>query len=152
MDYGEFTEQLKNIILPVLQEEDVLLVELNFTRTRGNILVRVFVDRKEGGISLGDCVGLNEKIGDVLDKNDIFKERYVLEVSSPGLDRSLTAKNDFLRSLNRNVKFFLKEAISGKIEFDGKVVNAEDAFVTVETKEGILQIPLENIRKGKQIF
>lgn len=152
MDYTEFTEELKKIILPFLEEEGAELVELNFIRMRGKSLLRLLVDRKCGGISLGDCSRLNQKIGQALDAADTIKESYVLEVSSPGLDRPLKTKNDFLRCLNKKVKFFLKQAMDGKIEIDARVDRAEDEAVVVDMEGKTQEIPLSNIIKAKQII
>lgn len=152
MDYTGITEELKNIIQPVLDEENIELVELNYFRTRNSSLVRLLVDRRDGGIKLGDCARLNQKIGDILDSIDVLKERYVLEVSSPGLDRPLKTKNDFLRCIKRNVKFFLIEVINGKIEIEGIVNNVEDDKVILDIKDGVLVIPFINIAKAKQVI
>ncbi len=152
MDYKTFTEELRIIIMPFLEVEGLELVELNFVRTGNSSLVRLLVDKKEGGISLGDCARLNRKIGEVLENNEIIQDRFILEVSSPGLDRPLKTKGDFLRCVNKNVKFFLKEKISGKIEQDGVVIEADDERVVINNKDGNLLIPLPIINKAKQII
>lgn len=152
MDYSVFAEEIKKIIQPVLDEEEIELVELSFIRTSNNSLLRLLVDRKNGGISLGDCVRINRKVESAIDVSDIIKDRYVLEVSSPGLDRPLRTKNDFLRNKNKKVKFFLREPINGRIEIDGSVIDAFDDKAVIETAGGVLEIPLNSITKAKQII
>ncbi len=151
MDYKIFTEELKKLIMPSF-EEGIELIELNFVRTGNSSLIRLLVDKKEGGISLGDCARLNRKIGSVLENNEILQNRFILEVFSPGLDRPLKTKSDFLRRVNKNVKFFLREQINGKIEQDGMVIDVRDEVVVIENKDGILSIPLSIINKAKQII
>lgn len=146
------TEELKKIIMPSLEEEGIELIELNFVRTGDSSLVRLLVDKKEGAINLGDCARLNQKIGGVLENNEILQDRFILEVSSPGLDRLLKTKGDFLRRVNKNVKFFLKEQINGRIEQEGVVINIEDEAVVIKNKDGNLLIPLSVINKAKQII
>lgn len=152
METGESVEELKKIFIPALEEENIELIELNFFRRHGSVSLRLLVDRREGGISIGDCARLNSKLGNILDARNLIEERYVLEVSSPGLDRPLKEKSDFLRCLNKEVKVFLKEPINGKIEFDGIVVQAQEESVVIDSSGEILEIPLVNITKGKLVL
>lgn len=152
MDNQEFAEELKKIILPVLEEEGIELVEFNLVRARGSALLKLLVDRNGGGISLGDCSRLNQKIGDIMDQGDIMRDRYLLEVSSPGLDRPLTSKKDFLRSMNKQVKFFLNHPINGKIEFNGLIRQVMEDSVIIENNSQTIQIPLSKVTKAKQII
>ncbi|MFA5156914.1 MAG: ribosome maturation factor RimP [Candidatus Omnitrophota bacterium] len=151
MDNTAIIEELKAMIQPLLTESGFELVELNFSRSRFSSTLSVFADRIGGGITIDDCAMLNRKIGDLLEAQDIIQEKYLLEVSSPGIDRLLTTKNDFSRCIGKNVKFFLREAINGKIEVDGKVLKVDDVIVTIEEKKGNLDIPLFNINKARQI-
>ena len=115
-------------------------------------MLKLLVHRRDGGISLGDCASLNQRLGDLLDTHNIIQGSYVLEVSSPGLDRPLKTKNDFLRCLDKEVKLFLNEAINGKIEIDGVIYKVKDELVIIDTRDGTLQIPLSKIVKAKQII
>ena len=152
MEQSEITEELQKIIQPLLEEGGFELVEINFNRSRFSATLALFVDRIGGGITIGECALLNRKIGEFLDTTGIIQERYLLEVSSPGIDRLLKTKNDFLRCVGKDVKFFLREAINGKIEFAAKVLKAEDEAVFVEMKNSSLGIALSNIAKAKQII
>lgn len=152
MEQGESIEELKKLIQPLLEDSGFELVEIHFNRSRFSATLALFVDRIGGGISLGECTLLNRKIGELLDTSDIIQERYVLEVSSPGIDRPLKTKNDFLRCVGKDVKFFLREAINGKIELEAKVLKAENETVFVEIKNDNLEIALSNIVKAKQII
>ncbi len=150
MDYTGFTDELKGIIQPVLDQDNIELVELTFARGRGNSLLRLLVDRRDGAISVEDCARLNRRLGDLLDERNVIQGSYLLEVSSPGLDRPLKTKNDFLRCVGKQVKFFLNEAINGKIETDGVISKVEGESVIIDTGAGALAIPLSKIIKAKQ--
>jgi ribosome maturation factor RimP len=152
MDYAAFTEDLKKALQPILDEEAIELVELVSVRTRKNLLLRLLVDRIDGRISLGDCTKLNNKLRDYLDTTNIAGPDYILEVSSPGADRPLRVKKDFLRCLNREVKIFLNEAINGKIEVTGIIVNVGEDNVGIDVKGRIMEVPLANISSGKQVI
>jgi len=150
MDYPAFIEELKEIILPVLTEEGIELVELHFVKARRKPILKLLVDKKQGGISLGECARLNEKIGSVLDAQNIIESGYIMEVSSPGLDRPLKTKSDFLRCINKKVKFFLSESVKGRLELDGIINKVEDDSVHIDIYGDIIEIPLVKITKAKQ--
>jgi len=150
MDYPAFIEELKEIILPVLTEEDIELVELHFVKARRKPILKLLVDKEQGGISLGECARLNEKIGSVLDAQNIIESGYIMEVSSPGLDRPLKTKNDYLRCIDRKVRFFLSESIKGKIELEGLIKEVKEDSVYIEIEDGTIEIPLFKVMKAKQ--
>lgn len=151
MNHKDLIEDLKKIILPILEEQSLEFVELKFLRAPGGPILKLLVDKK-GGISLDDCAQLNEKINNLLDNQDIIEGRYILEVSSPGLDRPLKNKHDFLRCINRNVRFFLKESINGKLELVGIITKVEDDSVYIDAEDRILAIPISKINKAKQVI
>jgi len=152
MDYRDFQEELKNIILPLVKEEGFVLVELKFIRTGRNFLLRLLVDRPQGGISLSDCAQLNENIGRLLDEKDAIQNQYNLEVSSPGLDRNLVTEEDFSRCLDRNVRINLKEPVSGRMDWEGRIKKVEAGLLYLETDKGIIEIGLSNIAMAKQVI
>jgi len=95
---------------------------------------------------------LNREIGVLLDEKDIIKEKYILEVASPGLDRPLKTRDDFLRLLNKPAKFFLNEVINGKLEWDGSIDRVDQESVFIMAKEGIIELPIIKINKAKLII
>jgi ribosome maturation factor RimP len=152
MDLESKKAQLKEAILPILEEEVLELVEMNFILQGRSSTLRLLVDRKEGGISLGDCARLNTKIGAALDGVNLLAERYILEVSSPGLDRPLVTPRDYARCINRKVRFFLSESIKGKIEIQGEIKESTQGSVFVQVEDETIEIPLAKVLKAKQII
>jgi len=152
MDYQAQVEELKRLISPALEAEGALLVDFNFVRATARPILKLLVDNKEGGISIGECARLNEMIGNLLDERNIMEEGYILEVSSPGLDRPVKSKDDFLRCRNRKVLFFLNEPINGRRELEGIVVRAEEDSVYIDLEGQSVEIPLLKINKGKQVI
>jgi len=152
MSLQDMLSQLEQAILPILEAEAFELVEMNFLTSGRRPTLRLLVDRKEGGISLGDCARLNTKIGETLDKNNLIQDGYVLEVSSPGLDRPLKTPRDFARCINRKVRFFLNEPINGKVEIQGEIkeLNEDSLFVQAEGEN--LEIPLVRVARAKQVI
>ena len=152
MDRQETIAELKNIIGDYLKIQGLDLVDLILRQEGRDLILRILVDRPEGGITVGECANLNERISNLLDEKDILQTRYVIEVSSPGLDRALKTRNDFLRCINRRVKFFLNELINGKIELEGLICKVENDSVYIESRNELIEIPLTKINKAKQVI
>jgi ribosome maturation factor RimP len=119
---GSKAETLKERIEPIVVQENLELVDLEFSQGGSSSLVRVYVDRS-AGVTVDQCADLSRKIGDLLDMEDLVRGRYRLEVSSPGLDRPLVSGADFRRKIGEKVKVFLKESVDGKTELVGRIRN-----------------------------
>lgn len=152
MDYQNLTEDLKKIIMPILEGEGVELVELNLIRAGRRPILKLLVDKREIGINVKECADLNRKIGIIIDNQGLITDGYILEVSSPGLDRPLKTKGDFLRCINKNVKFFFLEPVNEKRELDGCIVSADDLEVCVNVNSQEIKVPYSKISKAKQII
>ena len=152
MDRQEIIAELKNIIDEYLKIQGLDLVDLILRQEGRDLILRILVDRLDGGITVGECANLNQRISNLLDEKDILQTRYVIEVSSPGLDRALKTRNDFLRCINRRAKFFLNELINGKIELEGLICKVENDSVYIESKNEPIEIPLTKINKAKQVI
>lgn len=144
--------ELENFFKDYLRTQGLDFVELIYRYEGRNLVLRLLVDKPEGGIILDECAELNNQISRILDEKNLIQDRYILEVFSPGLDRPLKTKNDFSRCINRRVKFFLSEAINGKIEIDGVIKEPQEQGVSIETGGGEVQIPFSKINKAKQIL
>ena len=152
MDRQELELELKLLLGNYLKEQGLDLVDLIYRYEGRSLVIRILTDKPEGGISIGECAKLNKDICLILDEKDILKEGYILEVSSPGLDRPLVRKEDFLRCRNKEVIFFLNEPIDEKMELQGKISKVEDDAVYITIQEEILKLPLIRIIKAKQII
>ena len=143
-------DKISEIIGPVLQEENVELVEVIFKREAGKQVLRLLVD-KEGGIQMADCVRLNERISQVLDEADIIKESYVVEVDSPGIDRPFKVKRDYERAIGRPVRVTLSERILDKKEYIARLEEVSDTGIKIDVKKkGIIEVPFEKIVRARE--
>jgi len=145
-------DKIKEIVVPLLENYGIDLVDLHFHRGRKRINLKFLVDKPRGGISLDDCAKLNEDIGDLIEKENIIQESFVLEVSSPGLDRPLLTEKDFIRVKDKEVRVFLREPVEEKLEFVGKVVDVRNNNIVIVINSKETEIPLDKINKAKQIF
>lgn len=152
MDRQAIISQLGPVIVGYLESQCLELVDLIFRYEGGGLVLRILADKPGGGISLDECARLNREISLILDEKDILKGRYLLEVASPGLDRPLATKKDFLRCINKGIRFFLREPTGGKLELEGIIKEADDFAVYLQVKGEILKVNIENIAKAKQIL
>lgn len=151
MDRQTLIEELKSMIQDFLKTKNLYLVDLIYRYEGKDLVLRILVDKPEGGISLDECAYLNNNIGEILDEKDIIQGRYILEVFSPGLDWPLKSKDDFLRCINRSVRFFLNELINGKLELEGTINKVGDDSVYIDIDGNTIEIPISKITKAKQI-
>jgi ribosome maturation factor RimP len=111
--------------------------------------VRIFVD-KQGGVTLDDCAEFSRAMSALLDVEDPIRTRYVLEVSSPGLDRPLRRLEDFEQSVGKLARVITRESVADQNFFVGRIAAVEEGIVrlTVE-KKGEIDIPFDNISKAR---
>jgi len=148
MYHEALVQNITDVIEPLLQAQGFEIVELQLRQRKGSWLVRVFVD-VEGGISLDDCRTLSLEIGQVLDAEDLIPESYVLEVSSPGLDRPLRTPRDFRRQCHHMVTIFLRIPLLGKTQYTGRVATVADSHLVLHLPPDTpFEIPLTHIDHG----
>ena len=141
-------EEIKELALPLFLREGVELVDLLSCRERGRFTLRFLVDKPQG-ITLDDCAYLNREIIRILDQQNIVQESYVLEVSSPGLDRPLKNTRDFQRFQGELVKIVLHEPIEKENVWIGYLDQVDEENLTIRTEtERILRIPREEIARA----
>jgi len=119
--------QVENLMSEILSGTDFELVDVEYVKERDWYL-RVFVD-KAGGIDLDDCQNLSEQLSAKLDRLDIIGGAYILEVSSPGIDRILKKDKDFLREAGKIVDVTLYAPIDGKKIFVGELIGRDENFL-----------------------
>ncbi|WP_294157645.1 ribosome maturation factor RimP [uncultured Selenomonas sp.] len=123
-------EQVFSIVEEILKDQDVIeLVDVEYVRERDWYL-RVFID-KAGGIEIDDCQALSERLEKILDEKNLIADSYILEVSSPGLDRQLKKPRDFVREQGKAVDVTLYAPEDGKKEFTGVLEGFDEVAKTV---------------------
>ena len=121
MDDPELQDSIEKLVAPYLKYQGADLVDLQLSGSPRNRTLRIDVDRLDG-ITVDECARLSRGIADVLDTHDPISGRYVLEVSSPGLERALKSDRDYQRAVGRTVKVILEggQVMIGQLmRFDG---------------------------------
>lgn len=140
-------EQLKSIIEPVLEDMGEELVEATLFKKGGRLTLSLTID-KEDGVTLDDTTEASRHISDLLDRENLIKEPYNLEVSSPGIERVLTKPAHYVKFVGSEVVIKAKEALEGQRKFTGIIKSADDKAVKVESAGREIKIPYENISKA----
>lgn len=119
------------------------LVDLDWRSGRRG-LMRIFIDRADG-VTLEDCETVSRQIGALLDVEDPVPGSYVLEVSSPGLDRRLRKAEHFERVMGQEIKIQLQRAQDGRRRFRGRLRGLEDGIVSIDVDGTEWRLPLADI-------
>ena len=110
--------KVEQLILPVIEDLGFELVDIQYTKEGPNWFLRIFIDRPEG-IDLDHCEFVSRKVEIILDAKDFIKESYVLEVSSPGIERPLKHEKDFKRFAGELIAVNTYAPVNGKKSFEG---------------------------------
>lgn len=119
------------------------------TQGRGGLL-RVYID-SEGGVTLDDCQRVSHQLSGVLDVEDVIRNQYQLEVSSPGLDRPLFTAEHFTRFVGHRVKLKLAVPMDGRRKLRGVLRGVQGEQVLMEIDDQEVALPLSTIDKANLI-
>lgn len=136
--------RLAEIVTPAIEGLGFELVRIRLMGGKTNTL-QIMVDRPEGGIEVDDCAKVSTMVSAILDVEDPIEENYVLEVSSPGIDRPLTRLKDFDMWQGYEARLETSEMIDGRRRFKGILQGTEGDEVLIEIENGA-----ENVTIGLQ--
>jgi ribosome maturation factor RimP len=143
------TDLVKNIAERILVSEQMELVDLDFRQEGRKWILRLFIDR-EGGVTLDDCANISRQLSVALDVEDLIDRRYILEVSSPGINRPLTKDADYIKYIGKKVRIRTSEPIAGQRNFAGILSDFKNGIVTLSTEENeTCRINRKDIIKAK---
>ena len=148
MGQTSVAQSIEEIIAPVLNSEDLELVDVQYQKEGKGWCLRVFID-KEGGITVEDCQTVSRLVGDLIEIEDLIHSQYILEVSSPGLDRTLKKEKDFLRFKERKARVTTFSPVNKQRNFKGVIKDFKEGSLRLETQHGLVKILLNNISKAR---
>jgi ribosome maturation factor RimP len=148
-------EKIKALVAPIVAGAELELVDAEFKHEGQTHVLRIFID-KPGGVTLDDCQAISRECEVVLDVEDIIHTQYMLEVSSPGLDRPLRTREDYRRFTDRLVKLKTYRPVQGRKKFLGYLQGvteetpAEPCVVILRMKnDEELRIPYDMIASAR---
>jgi len=126
--YEQRTEEL---LLPIVAKHNVEIYDVEFVKEAGEWYLRAYID-KEGGVNILDCEAVSRELSDALDMADYIEESYILEVSSPGLGRTLKKDKHLEKSLGEEVEIKTYKPIDKCKEFAGILKAYDKDTITIE--------------------
>ena len=124
------------------------LIEVQLSHIGQDLLLRLFIDR-EGGITLDDCTAATRLVNPVLDTADLIKEHYMLEMSSPGIERPLRKPAHFERFAGERIRVNTHSPVGGKKRFTGILKGVQDGLIELQCDEAVVSVHLENIDRAR---
>jgi ribosome maturation factor RimP len=148
MDPRSVADRVREIAEQAAIDHGLELVHAEVAGPEGKPIVRLFID-KPGGVTHDDCSKVSHQMSTVLDVEDFIHSAFVLEVSSPGLERGLYKPADYERFAGSYAKIKSRSPIKGQRNFRGRIVGVAEQNVIVEDRtSGRVEIPLEGIVKA----
>ena len=149
---SKITEVVEELVTPILNENELELVDIEYVKEGKNWFLRVYID-KDNGIDIEECGIVSERLSEKLDAIDPIPHNYFLEVSSPGAERPLTKEKDYQKSIGKNVFIKTYEPIDGEKAFEGVLTDYNGETVTVEvkikTRKKTVVIPFDKIASAR---
>lgn len=127
-------QKVEEIVAPFAAELSVELWDITFTKEGTDWYLRIYID-KEGGVSIDDCVDLTHAVTKPLDAADPIAQSYMLEVSSPGVERELKKDRHFEKYIGSAVMARTIRPIDGVRDFNGTLLSYENGEITIELKD-----------------
>jgi len=138
----------ESLVRPVIESSGFELVDVTFHRETGRKVLRVTIDRP-GGLDLDTISEISEKVSRRLDLEGFESGPYALEVSSPGLERSLRGPDEFRRFVGERVRIKTVESLGGSKVHEGALVSADAEAIVLASAGGELRVPYDGIASAR---
>ncbi len=121
MQTKDIIKKVEEYVMPIIEQNNYELVETEFVKEGANYYLRLYID-KEGGFSINDCETVSRYLEQKLEEDDFIDKAYILEVSSPGIDRVLKKDSEYIKYKGRIVDIKLYKPIDKVKEFQGELI------------------------------
>lgn len=144
-------EKIKAIIEPTVEAMGFELVRVTYGGDHRSKL-QVMAERPDGTMTVDDCADLSHELSALLDVEDPIAGEYVLEVSSPGLDRPLTRPKDFENWKGFEARVELERPLDGRRRFRGTLLGLEGGFIVLRVEGQVVHLPFDAVHKAKLVM
>lgn len=144
-------QRVEQIAVSVTEPAGIEFVHCEIAGSKRNPTVRLIID-KPGGVTLEDCAQVSREVEAILDRDDFIPTAYVLEVSSPGIERELYVLADFVKFRGKDVRVKTNRPIGGQRNFSGTILVVKENEIDIEDRtNGRVRIPYESVVKANLI-
>ena len=154
-------QDLWTLAEPYVRDAGFDLIEVQFAREQRGAVLRLFIDRPAGSVEnqttdqtlvgVDDCERVSRDVSAALDVADNIAHTYLLEVSSPGLDRPLRRERDFARFVGQSARIRLNDGVEGRRNFHGTLQAAKDGRVEIACDGRSYSLPIDDIQKANLV-
>ncbi|MBC8268639.1 MAG: ribosome maturation factor RimP [Rhodospirillaceae bacterium] len=148
----ELVHRIEEMISPTVEAMGFRVVKVDFTGGRKPCLQIMAEEAETGRMNVEDCASISRAVSAILDVEDPLAGTYALEVSSPGIDRPLTRPEDFGKFVGFEAKIETSRAIDGRKRFKGRLAQANNEEVRIETKERAYDLAYQDIHSAKLLL
>ena len=145
------TQDLSAFIRPVVEGMGYVYWGAEFSAHGRRASLRVFIDHADG-VTLDDCTAVSDQLSGVLDVENSVNGSYVLEVSSPGVERRLMNIEHYRQYVGSRISVKSDTSIEGRKNFIGRLTEVTERIVVLQTDDGVAEVPLDAIRRGRLVF
>lgn len=130
-----YEREAEKLVTPIVEANQLQLVDVEYVLENGIFYLRVYID-KEGGITFEDCKRVNNPFSKLLDKANLIDDSYMLEISSPGLGRSIRKDRDFQRNIGREIEVHTYKAVNKRKLLIGMLAAWDASSITMTLPDG----------------
>jgi len=144
-------EKLEGLLKPTIESMGFELWGFEYLPAGRHSILRVFIDKEEIGVNVDDCANISRQISAIMDVEDPISSAYMLEVSSPGMDRLLLKPSQFKRYQGKVVQVRTAVGVLGRRKFKGPMVQVTDSMIEVEVDGELYEIAYDIIEKANLV-
>jgi ribosome maturation factor RimP len=139
------------LVNPIIKKNEVELIEIEYVKEGNEYFLRIYIDKK-GGLSINDCENVSRELDKYLDEEDFIESAYHLEVSSPGLTRTLKTEADFIRYSGELVEVKLYKKFNEKKAYEGELIGLINGEVVILYDNNQLNFNYDDIANVKRVI
>ncbi|MDA3807298.1 MAG: ribosome maturation factor RimP [Thiomicrorhabdus sp.] len=144
-------EKLENLLKPTIESMGFELWGFEYLPAGRHSILRIFVEKSDMGITVDDCAAVSRQVSAIMDVEDPISSAYMLEVSSPGMDRLLFKPEQFKLYLNKPIQVRTAVGVLGRRKFKGPLVLANDTMIGIEIDGELYEITYDIIDKANVV-
>ena len=147
--------KISSLIESELKELGYLIVQVKINSHERAL--QIMMERISGELNINDCTNASRVIMPMIESNKLLPDNYRIEISSPGIDRILVRKKDFIQNIGNEVKVELIEKIENKKNYRGEIFGFQEDYLLLTDAKSTevnnkVKIPIQNINKAKLVF
>lgn len=146
-----YETRTEEILIPIVQTYEVEIYDVEYVKEGSDWYLRVYID-KPGGVNINDCEYVNRALSAKMDELDFIEDAYILEVSSPGLGRTLKKERHFVKSMGQEVEVKTYKAIDKEKQFVGILQSYEDGVITIQTEKKEMKFEKADVASVRLTF